>query len=144
MITSQEKSNAMFIHLSAFASYLIPFGSILAPLIVWQTTKKESQFIDTHGKESVNLNLSFLLYSIIAIVALLASILGTVFSGINAGNTENAADIIGILFSAGGFISVIVVLSLLGIVKIILIIIASIRANQGEYYKYPLSIRFIK
>ena len=30
------------------------------------------------------------------------------------------------------------------IFNIIMIVIASIKANNGEYFKYPLSIRFIK
>jgi uncharacterized Tic20 family protein len=144
MSTSNENSSAMLIHLSSFANYIIPFGSLLVPVILWQTTKKDSNYIDHHGKEAVNFNLSFFLYTIISIIVLLGSILSTVFSTISAGNSDSPEEIAGILFSAGGFISVIVILSLLGIIKIVLIIIASIRANQGELYRYPLTIRFIK
>jgi uncharacterized protein len=32
----------------------------------------------------------------------------------------------------------------LGIFQLIMIIVASIKANNGEHFKYPLSIRFIK
>lgn len=32
----------------------------------------------------------------------------------------------------------------LAILNLILVIIASVRANSGEYYEYPLSIRFIQ
>lgn len=32
----------------------------------------------------------------------------------------------------------------LGIFQLVMIIVASIKANNGEHFKYPLSIRFIK
>ena len=144
MSQTNENSNAMFIHLSAFASYFIPFGSILLPLILWQTTKKDSKYIDHHGKEAVNFNLSYLLYTLVTIVILVATVLGTVFQAIDLDNTENPAELMGLLFSTGGFVAVLVILSIIEIVKIILIIVAAVRANQGDYYKYPLTIRFIK
>lgn len=141
MINNSEKSSAMLIHLSALANYVIPFGSLLLPLILWQTTKKDSAYIDHHGKEALNFNLSFFIYNIVAIFVLLGSVLGTIFSAIQAEDTENIA---GILLSTGGFISAIIVLSILGITKLILMIIAAIKANEGNLYKYPLSLRFIK
>ncbi len=47
---------------------------------------------------------------------------------------------------AGLFISVIgiLVVWIVGILALILVIIATIRANEGKLYKYPLAIRFIK
>jgi len=77
----------------------------------------------------------------VAVFVLLGSILGTIFSAIQAEDTENIA---GILFSTGGFISAIIVLSIIGITKLILMIIAAIKANEGNLYKYPMIIRFIK
>jgi len=141
MTNSSEKSSSMLIHLSALANYVIPFGSLLLPLILWQTTKKDSSYIDHHGKEVLNFNLSFFIYNIVAVFVLLGSIFGTIFSAIQAEDTENIA---GILFSTGGFISAIIVLSIIGITKLILMIIAAIKANEGNLYKYPMTIRFIK
>lgn len=141
MTNNSEKSSSMLIHLSALANYVIPFGSLLLPLILWQTTKKDSAFIDHHGKEALNFNLSFFIYNIVSIFVLLGSILGTIFSAIQAEDTENIA---GILLSTSGFIAAIIVLSILGITKLILMIIAAIKANEGNLYKYPLTLRFIK
>lgn len=144
MTNSSEKSSSMLIHLSALANYVIPFGSLLLPLILWQTTKKDSSYIDHHGKEALNFNLSFFIYNIVAVFVLLGSILGTVFSAIQAEGAENMENITGILFSTGGFISAIIVLSIIGVTKLILMIIAAIKANEGNLYKYPVTIRFIK
>ncbi len=144
MISNSEKSNSMLIHLSALAKYIIPLGSILLPLILWQTTKKDSEYVNHHGKEAVNFNLSFLLYNIVCVFVLLGSVFGTVFGAIKAEQFGNEADIAGILFGTGGFVTAIVVLSIISIVKLILMIIAAIKANEGVLYTYPLTIRFIK
>ena len=36
---------AMFAHLSALAGYIIPFGSIIGPLIIWSIKKDEFPFL---------------------------------------------------------------------------------------------------
>ena len=144
MIQNSEKSNSMIIHLSAFAKYIIPLGSILLPLILWQTTKKDSDFIDHHGKEAVNFNISFLLYNLVCVFLLFGSLFGTIFNAIQAEDIVDDAEILGILFGTGGFITAIIVLSTISIVKLILMILASVRANEGKLYKYPLTIRFIR
>ena len=143
-IHSSEKSNAMLIHLSSLASYVLPFGSIIMPLIVWQTTKKDSDYVNNHGKEAVNFNLSFLIYNIVSVFVLLGSVLGTIYSATQLEHTENPADLMGVLFSTGGFITAIVILAIIGTVKLILLIIAAVQANNGKQYRYPLTIRFIK
>jgi len=54
-------------HLSAFAGYFFPFGGIIGPLICWLTRKDESQWVDQNGKQSMNFQLSILLYMVLAI-----------------------------------------------------------------------------
>jgi len=63
-----EKTWAMFCHLSALAGFIIPFGNLIGPLIMWQMKKNESAFIDDQGKEAMNFQITI---SIAAIVALL-------------------------------------------------------------------------
>ena len=107
---------AMFCHLGGLAG-LIPivpaFGSIIAPLIIWQIKKNEFPFVDEHGKEAVNFQISMLLYAIICIP---------------------------FCFICIGFI----LLAAIGIVDIVCLIIAAIKANNGGHYRYPICIRFIK
>ena len=59
---------AMFIQLSAFAGYIIPLGSLIVPLILWQVWKQKDPYIDEMGREAVNFQLSMLLYYIICFV----------------------------------------------------------------------------
>jgi len=59
---------AMFIQLSAFAGYIIPLGSIIVPVILWQVWREKDPYIDEMGREAVNFQLTMLLYYIICAV----------------------------------------------------------------------------
>lgn len=105
---------AMAVHLSALIAWVgVPLGHIIAPLVVWLTQKDKSGFIDRHGKESLNFQLSITLYSIIAFILCIVFI---------------------------GFLLLIAIF----IMHLTLSIIAAMRANEGEYYRYPMTIRFIR
>jgi len=56
-------------HASALLGlFLHFFGHLLGPLIVWLVKRGDSPEIDTHGKESLNFQLSMLIYDAIAFV----------------------------------------------------------------------------
>jgi uncharacterized protein len=56
-------------HASALLGVFIHFpGHILGPLIVWLAKRHDSPEIDAHGKESLNFQISMLLYTAIAAV----------------------------------------------------------------------------
>ncbi len=59
---------AMICHLSALVGYIIPFGNIIGPLVVWQVKKDESPFIDEHGREAVNFQIAYMIYAIIPLL----------------------------------------------------------------------------
>ena len=48
----------MLSHLIALAGFLIPFGSIIGPLVIWLTQKDKSAYLDYHGKESLNFQIT--------------------------------------------------------------------------------------
>jgi uncharacterized Tic20 family protein len=59
----------MLVHLLSFAGFLFPFfGNILGPLILWLVKRESSTFIDFHGKESVNFQISVTLYGLAATI----------------------------------------------------------------------------
>ena len=143
--TQNEKNNAMLIHLSSFGSLIIPFGSLILPIILWQAMKKDSNYVNFHGKQAVNFNISFFIYNIIAIILFFGSSLGAIINVIQEGDSAaNFQDISGTLFSVGGIITAIIILSAIGLIKLIFILIAAIKASQGEEYKYPLTIPFVR
>lgn len=64
----------MLCHLTAFAGFIIPFGSILAPLVVWLIKKDEMPFVNDQGKESINFQITVLIAAIICGVLMLIDI----------------------------------------------------------------------
>ncbi len=123
MITQNDKNYSSITHLSGFAGWFFPFGNIIAPLVLWSAKKNESAFIDAHGKSAVNFQLSIILYCILLAILFVPIAILTLGLGI-------IAVVLGIIPAI--------------ILKFILIISASIKANNGEYYKYPFTIEFIK
>lgn len=117
--SAQERQWGMAAHLSAFAGLLVPFGSILGPLIVWLVKKEEMPFVNDQGKEALNFNI---LTGIVA-AALFILTVGT-FG-------------IGILLTLPLGIC-------LGIAWLVLTIIAAIKANEGQAYRYPVNLRLVK
>ncbi len=73
-VKREAHQQAMFIQLSAFAGYIIPFGSIIVPIILWQVWRNKDPYVDMMGREAVNFQLSMALYYIICFVLFFALI----------------------------------------------------------------------
>lgn len=145
-----QYTTATFIHLSTFLKYIFPLANFIAPLLIW-TYNKEKPFVDEHGRQAINFQLSMLIYTMviglacIPFVLLFAGDFITLIQSVdnNGGNfsTSNLQNISGyvILFS---------VLIILGVAKFLFelfnVINAAIHASRGQHYQYPLSIGFIK
>jgi uncharacterized protein len=111
--SADAKQWAMFAHLAGLAGYIIPFGSILGPLIIWQIKKNEFPFVDDQGKEALNFQIT------VAIAAVVCFVLMFVLIGL-------------------------LLLPVLLIGDLVFIILAAIAANNGQAYRYPISIRLVK
>lgn len=67
--SSEEKNWAMLCHLGAFGGFVLPFGNVFVPLAIWLLKKDSSGFVDAHGKEVVNFQIT--LTGILALCAVL-------------------------------------------------------------------------
>lgn len=149
MKKNSETTNALLFHLSAFSSYIIPFGGIIVPLILWQTKKGESEFLDNQGKEVVNFNLSYLVYQLILILCLgflLIYMIANHIPVIENIQFNDHFDIEYYFKNHNFFIPLIFisVFSFFTFIKCALIIIGSLKAKKGEEYIYPMTMKFIK
>ena len=80
--SSNVRKWCVLCHASALAGFFVPWaGHILGPLIVWLAKRDDSPEIDTHGKESLNFQISMLIYNVIAAVLCLV-LIGFVILGI--------------------------------------------------------------
>ena len=81
--TKDDRTWAMLCHLSGLAGYVIPFGNILGPLIIWLIKRDQSWFVDDQGKEALNFQISWAIYMIVSLIAILV-LVGIVLVGIVA------------------------------------------------------------
>lgn len=106
-----ERTYALFTHLSLLTVHiLIP---VIPALVMWLIKRDRSPFIDDHGREAVNFQISLTLYAIVGSL---------------------------LIFACGIGILVVLATYILGIVGMIM---AAVAASRGEYFRYPACIRFI-
>lgn len=109
---SQEERNwALGSHIGCLLGAWIALA-FLVPLVI-MLVKKDSPFVRAHAEESLNFQLSFLIYG---------------FAGVL------------LLFVGIGFI----VLPVLGVLWLVFVVLATIKASNGYAYRYPLTIRFVR
>lgn len=114
MPPEQEKNWALAIHLSQLAGLTgIPFGSLIAPLVLWLMKKDQSPALDAHGKEVLNFEITLCIAMVVCFL---------------------------LTFIVIGFF----LFFLVGIAALIFIIMGAIKVSNGQFYRYPCTIRFIK
>ncbi|HET6398229.1 MAG TPA: DUF4870 domain-containing protein [Candidatus Thermoplasmatota archaeon] len=97
----KENEMAMWLHLSALSGLVVPFGSILGPLIFWLVKKDQMPSLDRHGKEALNFQITvalamvvsfvlvFILIGILMMLAVgIAALVFTILAGVRAGRGE--------------------------------------------------------
>ena len=151
METNSERNTATFTHLSSLSQYIIPFGNYIFPIVIWTSKKDKSEFVDYHGKQVLNFQLSLLLYSLTLAAIAIPAFLFVMFQNIAFETITNGNDYdfnnlhlenhIGLICI--GLIAVFLFV-VLKVAEFFLIIYASIKASNGEKYKYPLAISFLK
>jgi uncharacterized Tic20 family protein len=108
LVSQEDKTLALLSHVLTLLGL-----SFLPGLIIWLMKKDQSLYVAEHAKESLNFQISLIIYGIIS------GILMFVLIGI-------------------------VLMFALGIFAFVVVLMATIKAANGEPYRYPLSIRFIK
>lgn len=136
-------------HLSQFSNFLFPGLGLIIPIVMWATRKNESKFADVNGKIIFNWKISSFIYTSVLVILVIAAALvfGTqiAFSGIGNYDTfqgmmdDNPMKI----FSLIGALGIIIIPAIaIVVLDFIFTIIGAIKANKGEVWNYPLSIRF--
>lgn len=62
-----ERTWEVLCHLPPLLGYVFPLGWIIGPLIVWLLKKAEYTSVDTHGREVMNFQISWLIYAVACI-----------------------------------------------------------------------------
>jgi hypothetical protein len=104
--------------MSLLAHVLVFVGGFIPPLVIWLIYRERSALVDHHGKEQLNFQISLTIYWIGLYV------LSFVTLGV-------------------GMVLTIPAMIALGIYAVVIIILAAVAANRGDYYRIPLNIRLI-
>ncbi|GEP45412.1 orotate phosphoribosyltransferase [Brevifollis gellanilyticus] len=59
---------AMICHLLFFAGFIIPFGNVLGPLVLWLIKKDTMPFVDDQGKEVLNFQITLVIVGAICFI----------------------------------------------------------------------------
>ena len=113
-VSKDEQNWAMGCHLAALAGFLVPFGNIVGPLVIWLLKRTEMPMVDRHGKESLNFQIT------VAIAFLICIPLAFVLIGF----------LLMFVVGIGALI-----LTIMAAVKV---------SNGDFEYKYPFAIRLLK
>jgi uncharacterized Tic20 family protein len=113
-VSKEEQNWAMVCHLSALAGFVMPFGNLFGPLIVWLIKRAEMPMVDRHGKEALNFQITVSIAMLVCVV-LMFVLIGFV-----------------LIFLVG---LAALVMTIMAAVKV---------SNGEFDYKYPLAIRLLK
>ncbi len=108
----------MIAHIGSLVAAWLAMG-FLCPLVIWLLYRYRSEFVRRHAVESLNFQLSLLIYLAVA------GILGVVTVGL-------------------ALVVVIPVVLVGAIAALVFIILATVAASSGRDYRYPLTIRMVK
>ena len=148
-IQNPDKTVAALIHLSTFTQFFFPFGNFLFPLILW-TAKKNDPFVNEHGKQALNFQISLYLYMVFLVTL---GITGVLVIGLRLDLqepyhfdeffliTRTSAEALPVLYFV---ISMLLLITSLFILGIYAVVSATVKAGEGKFYNYPLSFNFLR
>ncbi len=109
-----ERTYATFLHLTLLAVHA--FVPVVPALAMWLIKRERSPFIDDHGREAVNFQISLVIYALAGVVA-------------------------GFLTCGVGWWVILPATYILGIVGMIR---GAMDAHRGLFYRYPMCLRFVE
>ena len=121
-LTQEERTWALAAHIGSLLAAYVALG-FLAPLIVMLLKGESSPFVRRHAVESLNFQVSLLIYAFVGLVLGFFIVIGSL--GVGALVVVPAAFV-------------------LAAVVLVLIVVATVRASNGEDFRYPLTLRFIQ
>lgn len=119
--------------LALLTSWMAGVAGILGSLAVWLVKRDDSPFAAAHAKEALNFNLSMFLY------ACAAALIGFVLVGATVLTLG-----LGIILTAPAGIVLLLAIAAIAVLWLLCSVIATVKAFNGEHYRYPLTLRLVR
>ena len=136
-VSQTDRQWAAAAHLSALVlalltSWTAGFAGMLAAGIIYLSKRDDSAFIAAHAREAFNFNLSMFLYACGVVVAAILLLGATVLTlGL------------GIIVTLPAGLVLLVLIAAIAVMWLVCSVIATIKAWNGEDYRYPLTMRLL-
>jgi uncharacterized Tic20 family protein len=124
--TSEERTLALMCHVGGFLT------AFILPLILWLLKRRDSAFVDHHGKEALNFQLTLTVAYVLVSLAGIA--IGVLYATDNA---SSGAALVWALACCGFAV-------LLAFYELLVILLASIASLQGRHFHILGNIRFVR
>jgi len=121
---NEEKNYAMLCHLLAFSGTLTAgVGNFVGPLVPWLLKRDSSPFVDAHGKESINFQISALIVGLVLSAVLWLAMVLTCGAG-------------ALLAFPAVFLAI--------VFWCYVVVRGSMMASEGKFMAYPFTFRLLK
>ncbi|MEH2315962.1 DUF4870 domain-containing protein [Nostoc sp.] len=143
---------AMLCHFSALLGWILLFIlvfigiplylplNLLAPLLIWRFKKAQYPWIDFQGKESLNFQITWTLYTLIFMLISLFLVLTSFSLPVTTNSSANQVKI-----NLDSLLIVFMSLILLILIfQSFIVTFAAIKAYNGQHYRYPWTIRVLR
>lgn len=109
-LSSSDRNFAIWMHIAPLLAFFVvgPFAAV-APMILWFARRDQSSFADDHGRETLNMSITGVIFFVIGILTGIGFLFWLVWA----------------------------------VVAMINVVRGAIAANNGEYFRYPMTIRML-
>lgn len=119
MRENDARNLAMLAHLLTLLGWAVGgWGTFLPPLLIWLIKKDTHPLLEDQCKESLNFQITVVIIMV-------------------------AAGALAVLTCGLGIVVAVPVIFAVAIFQLVVVILASLAARRGEYYRYPICIRLI-
>lgn len=96
-------------------------------MVIWLVLRERSTYVDHHGKESLNFQITVSIVLMGVMVAMVVGMIGSIF-------------LLGLLVMPLMMVAALAVVA----VAIAFVVLAAVRSQEGVWYRYPFSLRFVR
>lgn len=125
-------AHALALVLALATSWIVGAAGIVGALVVYLIKRDDSPFATEHAREAINFNLSMFIYMCAAIAIGIAL----------AGATVLTLGL-GLILTLPAGIALAIAVAAIGVLWLVCSVIATVKAWQGEHYRYPLTLRLV-
>ena len=122
-LSSNDLAMGVLCHVGGFCT------SVIVPLVIYLTARQRSRFLRHHSLEALNYQISQAIYAVALtlLVGLVAALLAVT---------------VGWRWAIGTAVVIWILIAIVfALLEIVLVVVASMGAYRGQYYRYPLCLR---